>query len=198
MRNQLQEEVLNSRDVMFLPEYEIAKLSDTTTAYEFRLNSQNYPLKEIYEVASLSGFRDEETTAKQVKSLNSENNIIRYWAILGLRSQSAMDLKPYSDIIIKTMNDSYPPVAVTASAIAYEMFGNREAREKLKAFCADKDLNISLMAINYLLYTKNKQPFIDTIWKVHDMDDRDYNVKAACMDFLGSLGLVPNNPDYRN
>ncbi len=198
MRNQLKEEVLNSRDVMFLPEYEIAKLSDTTTAYEFRLNYQNYPLKEIYEVASLSGFRDEETTAKQVKALNSENNIIRYWAILGLRSQSANDLKPYSDIIIKTMNDSYPPVAVTASAIAYEMFGNREAREKLKAFCADKDVNISLMAVNYLLYTKNKQPFVDTIRKVHEMKDRDYNVKAACMDFLGSLGLVPNNPDYRN
>jgi hypothetical protein len=37
---------------------------------------------------------------------------------------------------------------------------------------------------------------VETIRKVHDMDDHDYNVKAACMDFLGSLGLVPNIPDY--
>ncbi len=198
MRNQLKDEVLNSRDVMFLPEYEIALLSDTTTAYEFRQNSENFPLEEIYETASLSGFKDEETTAKQVKALESENNIVRYWAILGLRSQSAEYLKSYSDIILQKMNDNYPPVAVTASAIAYEMFGNDTAKEKLKAFCADEDLNISLMAINYLLYTKNKKPFVDTIWKVHEMKDRDYNVKAVCMDFLGSLGLVPNNPDYRN
>jgi ribosomal protein S8 len=53
------------------------------------------------------------------------------------------------------------------------------------------------MAINYLLYTKNKEPFIETIRAVHKMNDKDYNVKAACMDFLGSLGLVPNNPEYR-
>jgi hypothetical protein len=197
MRNQLKEEVLNSRDIMFLPEFEVALLSDTTTAYEFRRNQENYPLEDIYEVASLSGFRDEEVTAKQVQALESQDKIIRYWAILGLRSQSAENLKPYSDVILQKMNDSYPPVAVTASAIACEIFGNEAATENLKAFCADKDLNISLMAINYLLYTTNKQPFVETIKKVHGMEDRDYNILAACMDFLGSLGLVSNNPDFR-
>jgi len=197
MRNQLKEEVLNSRDIMFLPEFEVALLSDTTTAYEFRRNQENYPLEDIYEVASLSGFRGKEVTAKQVQALESQDKIIRYWAILGLRSQSAENLKPYSDVILQKMNDSYPPVAVTASAIACEIFGNEAATENLKAFCADKDLNISLMAINYLLYTTNKQPFVETIKKVHGMEDRDYNILAACMDFLGSLGLVPNNPDFR-
>ncbi|MEZ5106890.1 MAG: sulfatase [Draconibacterium sp.] len=197
MRNQLKEEVLNSRDIMFLPEFEVALLSDTTTAYEFRRNQENYPLEDIYEVASLSGFRGKEVTAKQVQALESQDKIIRYWAILGLRSQSAENLKPYSDVILQKMNDSYPPVAVTASAIACEIFGNEAAMENLKAFCADKDLNISLMAINYLLYTTNKQPFVETIKKVHGMEDRDYNILAACMDFLGSLGLVPNNPDFR-
>jgi hypothetical protein len=53
------------------------------------------------------------------------------------------------------------------------------------------------MAINYLLYLENRQPFAETIREVHQMKDRDYNVRAACMDFLGSLGLVPNTPDYR-
>jgi hypothetical protein len=42
-----------------------------------------------------------------------------------------------------------------------------------------------------------KEPFVETVRKVHKMNGRDYNVKAACMDFLGSIGLVPNNPDYR-
>ena len=197
MRKLLKEEILKSRDVMFLPEYEVGLLSKSTTAYEFRLNKEIYPLEEIVEAASFAGFRGKDVTASQVEFLGSSNNIIRYWAILGLRSQNAEDLKPFSANILKAMEDSYPPVAVTASAIAYEFFGNETAEENLKKFCADENLHISLMSINYLLYTINKEPFIETIREVRLMEDRDYNVRAACMDFLGSLALVPNNPDYR-
>jgi hypothetical protein len=197
MRNLLKEEVLRSRDVMFLPEYEIGLLSETTSAYEFRLNKAKYPLEEIYEAASIAGFRGKEVAAKQIEFLKSNNNFVRYWAILGLRSQSADDLKSFSNEIINAMEDSYPPAALTASAIAYEMFNDRAAEENLKKFCRHENAHISLMAINYLLYTKNRDPFVETIREVQKMKDRDYNVKAACMDVLGSLGLVPNNPDFR-
>ena len=197
MRNLLKEEVLRSRDVMFLPEYEIASLSNKTNAFEFRLDKTNYPLEEIYDAASLAGFLGKEIVTKQVDLLKSPNNIVRYWAILGLRSQSQEDLKTFSGEIIKSMNDNYPPVAVTASALAFEMFNNKAAEENLKKFCARENLQVSLMAINYLLYTKNREPFVETIREVQKMKDRDYNVRAACMDVLGSLGLVPNNPDYR-
>jgi hypothetical protein len=197
MRKLMKKEILESRDVMFLPEYEIALLSGTTSAYEFRLNKEKYLLEEIYEVASLAGFRGNEVAAKQMEFLKSPNTIVRYWAILGLRSQNQDDLKSFSDVILKSMNDNYPPVAVTASAIAYEMISNKATEENLKKFCSHENLQISLMAINYLLYTKNREPFVETIREVHKMNDRDYNVKAACMDVLGSLGLVPNNPDYR-
>jgi arylsulfatase A-like enzyme len=197
MRDRLNSEVIESRDVMFLPEYEIGLLVDSTTAYEFRLDETNYPLEAIYESASLSGFRGKDITKKQMEWLESPNNIIRYWAVLGLRSQSNDDLEPYSETIAQMMDDEYPPVAVTASAIAWELSGSKQAEEHLKKFCASKNLHISLMAVNYLLYSGNKEPFVETIRKVHKLDDRDYNVQAACMDFLGSLGLVPNNPDYR-
>jgi hypothetical protein len=197
MRNLLKEELLRTRDVMFLPEYEIASLSKTTTAFEFRLDKTNYPLKEIYDAVSLAGFRGKEVLEKQVEMLKSPDNIVRYWAILGLRSQSQEDLKTFSSEITKSMNDNYPPVAVTASAIVYEMFNNKAAEENLKKFCAHENLQVSLMAINYLLYTKNREPFVETIREVQKMKDRDYNVRAACMDVLGSLGLVPNNPDFK-
>jgi len=197
MRKKLDEEVLNSRDVMFLPEYEIALLSDSTNAYEFRMNIKNYPLEAIYEAASLCGFRGENETAQQIEWLESANNIIRYWAVLGLRSQNFNDLKPHAEKITEMMDDEYPPVAVTASAIVWELENNQRAEENMKKFCASENLNISLMAVNYLLYSDNKEPFVETIREVHEMEDRDYNVQAACMDFLGSLGLVPNNPEYR-
>jgi hypothetical protein len=77
------------------------------------------------------------------------------------------------------------------------MFNDKAAEENLKKFCANENVQVSLMAINYLLYTKNRDPFVETIREVQKMKDRDYNVKAACMDVLGSLGLVPNNPDFR-
>ena len=197
MRQCLTTEVMESRDVMFLPEYEIGLLPDTTTAYEFRLKNKNYPLSEIYDAASLAGFRGEEITRQQIKMLKSLNKIVRYWAVIGLRSQNPVDLKPYSGYILEAMNDAYPPVAITASAIAYQLSGNKSAEENLKLSCAGDNMNLALMAINYLLYIENRQPFVETIRRVHEAEGRDYNVKAACMDFLGSLGLVPNNPDYR-
>ncbi len=196
MRKLLKEEVIRSRDVLFLPEYEIALLSKSTTPYEFRLDNDNYPVEKIYEAASLAGFRSTEVAEKQAELLENSNKIIRYWAILGLMSQSREALKRYSQNIVKAMDDIYPPVAVTASAIAYEMFDSREAGENLKKFCTGENLDISLMAVNYLLYVTNKEPFIETIWKVYKMEARNYYVRTACTNFLGNLDLIPNHPDY--
>ncbi|SHF54415.1 Arylsulfatase A [Mariniphaga anaerophila] len=197
MRELLKKEVIASRDVMFLPEYEVNLLSDTTTAYEFRMNEKNYPVEKIYEAASLAGFRGTEIAKKQVDLLTNPNPVIRYWSVLGLRSQSAETLMPFSANILSAMDDNYLPVAVIASAIAHEMFGNKKAEINLKKFCASKNPDVSLMAVYALLYIQNKEPFVETIWKVREMDDRNYNIRAACMDFLGSLEIVPNNPDYR-
>jgi arylsulfatase A-like enzyme len=196
MRKKLKETILKSRDVMFLPEYEIGLISKTTTPYEFRLNKKAFPIDEIYNAASLSGKRGKDIAAQQIKLLSSENKVVRYWAILGLRSQYPEILKPYRAEIIKSIQDKYPPVAVTASAIAYQVFQNKQAEDELKRFCRSDNMDLSLMAVNYLLYVANKEPFIETIQSVHEMNGRSYNVKAACMDFLGSLGLVPNTFDY--
>jgi arylsulfatase A-like enzyme len=199
MRRLLKEEVLQSRDVMFLPEYEIGLLSETTTAFEFRLDTEKYLLDKIYEAASLAGFRGKEIAEQQIELLSNENPVIRYWAILGLRSQKPEILEQFSEKILAAMNDEYPPAAVLASAIAYGMFNDKTAEENLKKFCTHENLDISLMAVYSLLYVdpEQREPFVETVWKVREMDDRNYNVRAACMDVLGSLGLVPNNPDYR-
>jgi arylsulfatase A-like enzyme len=198
MRNQLKEEVLRSRDIMFLPEYEIGLLSEHTTAYEFRLNDEDFPIGEIYEAASLSGFRGEKIAKKQIDLLSNDNPIVRYWAILGLRSQNPETLQPFSQAILDAVDDEYPPVAVIASVVAYEMFNNQYAAENLKKFCVSENPDISLMAIYSLLYMENKEPFVETIWQVRGMTDRNYNIMAACLDFLGSMGLVPNTPEYRD
>ncbi|CAL1516818.1 sulfatase [Chitinophaga sp. MM2321] len=195
MRQQLTTDILAARDVMFLPEYEFGLISKTTNLYEFRLRDENYPIKEIYEAASLSGKRGGDITRKQIRLLKSKNNIVRYWAMTGLRSQSEKDLKPYRSAVVAAILDEYPPVAITASAIAYQVFKEKAGEENLKKYSSSDNMDLSLMSINYLLYVDNKQPFINTIKAVHEMKGRNYNVKSAALDFLWSLGLVPNTPE---
>ncbi|WPP51804.1 sulfatase family protein [Catalinimonas niigatensis] len=82
-RTALEDEVLSSRDVLFLPEYALGLLSENITPYEFRLDKKQYPIKEIYAAASLSGKRTKDTANQQIKLLQSPDKIIRYWAITG-------------------------------------------------------------------------------------------------------------------
>lgn len=195
MQSQLKTEIFKSRDVMLLPEFEIDKISKTTTAYEYRLNNKNYPLEEIYNAASLSGFRGKAIVEKQVKLLQSSNDIVRYWAILGLRSQNEGDLKSYTNVILKAMNDTYPPVAVTASAIAYQNFESTIAKENMIKYSFDKNSHLALMAVNYMVYLKNQQAFVETMQAIRELKEVSYEVKASATDLMGGLGLIQNNVD---
>jgi hypothetical protein len=196
MRRQLANDILRSKDILFLPEYELELISKTTTPFQYRLSDKNYPIQEIFQAASLSGLRGKAIALQQVNLLKSTNKVVRYWAITGLRSQSPDVVKLFKTAIINSMKDEYPPVVITASAIAYQEFNHQLAEENLKKFSSSDQMHLALMAINYLLYIKNKEPFIDTIKSIHELKDRSYDVKAACLDFLGSLGLVPNTPNY--
>mgnify|MGYP000495229681 CR=1 FL=1 len=197
MRNALTKNVLASRDVMFLPEYEIGLVSAGTTAYQFRMDSKKYPLEDIYASAALSGRRGKDVTAEQIDLLRSQDNVVRYWAMVGLRSQSPKDLAPFKKQLIKAMHDSYPPVVITASAICYDIFNDKTAEENLKKYSDDANADLALMAINYLLYVQHPERFIEIIRKVKDKEGLDYKVSAASKDFLGKSGLLPNTFEYR-
>jgi arylsulfatase A-like enzyme len=196
MRQQLRADILRRRDVMFLPEYEIAHLSAKTTPYEYRLKDENYPLAQIYDAASISGQRGLSVARRQLELLKDTNNVVRFWAITGIRAQHADILNLYREQILGAMRDRYAPVVITASAIAYQHFNDQQSLLNLKRYCLSDNKELALLAINYVLYLTDKQPFIDVIRKEHDKPDIGYDVKAACMDFLGILHLVPNNPDY--
>jgi arylsulfatase A-like enzyme len=198
MRNQLDADIQKAKDIHFAPEYEIGLISKSGTAYEYRLDEKKFPFKNIYDAASLSGFRGKETTQKQIKLLKSDNKIVRYWAIVGLMCQDVTLLKPYQKELKNALVDNYPPVSITAAAILYTNFESEQAKSLLSDFCKSDNTDLALMSINYLLYTNNKAPFIETIKKVYEMPKRNYNVKAACMDFLGILGMVENTVETEN
>lgn len=190
MRSQLEQCILKSRDVMFLPEYEIAEISRTTTAYEYRLNDADYPIKEIYHAAGLSGLRSKAIAEKQLTLLSSKNNIVRYWAAVGLRSQDEAVLKPYKNQLLKATGDNYAPVSITASAIVYELFNDNHATEQLKKYIAANNPHLALMAINYLLYSNHPQPFENVIQEIRNKTPLNINLKAASNDFMKHLATI--------
>lgn len=184
--------IVAERDILLLPEYKTNLISKSTTAYEYRLDSEKYPVKEIYAAASLSGFRDLKIAKKQVALLKNTNEDIRYWAILGLRSQQLDVQKKYKSSIIEALKDNYAPVAITAAAIAYDVFANKDAEAYLQNAITNTNRDLALMAINYLLYVKNPKPFISILKNINDDKKADYNVKSASEDVLGKLGLIKN------
>jgi arylsulfatase A-like enzyme len=196
MRQVLKKEMLDARDVLLVPEYELEKVAKEQAPYEYRL-STDYDIDAIMESAWLSGERSEKNAATQVKKLLHTNNVVRYWAIVGLRSQTKNVLKKYEKEIKQALADHYPPVAITAAAIAYNQYADRHAEALIKEYCLHADNNLALLAIHYLMYVDNKSPFIETVKASRELEGRNYNAKAAAVDFLGSLGVIPNNPSYR-
>ena len=198
MRKQLDSKLKKAKDVHFLPEYELGEISKSTTPYEFRQDDKRYPFEVIYAAASLSGKRDASSLKEQVRLLKNKNPIVRYWAITGLQSHSKEQITSYKKEIETVMEDPYPPVAILASALVYEYFDNKDAQYKIQRFCKSDNMHLALLALNSVLYFDEKEPFLETVKKVQEMPDRNYNVKAACLDYLGILGLVENNAKNEN
>ncbi len=189
MRQYMDTELLKAKDIMFMPEYEMAKISKTQTAYEYRLDKTKYKFDEIYKVASLSGKKGEEVTKAQVAYLNHKNNIVRYWASIGLMSQDKAFLQSYQKQLNKALLDNYPPVAITISALLYQKFDNNSsAIEVLNKYSksSNDDWQLSLMCINSMLYFKDRTPFETTVTELLKRPKLKGHVKNACHDFINS------------
>jgi hypothetical protein len=184
MRKQLDAAVLKSKDILFMPEYEMAKISKSITPYEFRLDETKYNFEDIYKAASLSGKKGAEFIELQIDLLNHKNNIVRYWASIGLMSQDKALLKPYKNKLNQALEDEYAPVSITVSALLYNKFQNKEGASLLNKFSKSNNKFLALMAINYMLYTDDKTIFFNTITELNQQENLNRTVKNACKDFL--------------
>jgi arylsulfatase A-like enzyme len=185
LRTQLKANILKEKDVLFLPEYEIAKISQTGYAFEFRLDKAKYPLEEIYYMANLAGFGDKTTLKKQLKALNSENKIIRYWALMGLKSQ---ELKNFENQLLKVLNDPYKPNTILAAAMIYEISAYESAKSILKDAISSSHDHLSNLAIQQIMYQANANDFSEIVAAFEDQQkmlnqkDRLFNAdRSAAM-----------------
>ncbi len=67
----------------------------------------------------------------------------------------------------------------------------------MKDASKNTNMDVTFLAVNYLLYVQNPTPFTDVVNEVKN-SNAAYNVKAACNDFPGKLGLVKNDADHED
>jgi len=189
MRAGLKENILQECDVQFMPEYELSKISEDSTPYNAKADNQYYPLNEILETAMLVGKKDSASITETLSKLEHDNKFVRYWAAMGLyaarKSPTDVALKKISTHLI----DDYGPVQVTLAAIYYDLTGNPVAEKMLKNTLDQAKPELALMAINYLLYTSNRTPFIKQVQDINQ-SDAPYKLKASALDFLNLEGLA--------
>ncbi len=187
MRKQLDRQLTKARDVLFLPEFEIAKISKNETAYDFRLDKKRYPFKMIYKAASLSGVRSGKIAEQQVKLMHSTNKFVRYWAIMGMRSQHENVINKYKEEIAGLLEDEYQPVAAAASVIMFQFFKDDKAKQLVRDYMKSSNDQVAMQTINMMCYCKEKMPFADVAKMVQAEKNRNKNVRGACEDFLRYL-----------
>ena len=153
-------EILQKKDVLFLPEYEIAQISKTTTPYQYRAQLD---LKPIYNMAKWSGFRTDKARKIQIKGLKNANEFVRYWALLGLKSnvKAITDLEKFE--LTAPLADPYLPNRIIAASLVSELSDGPQPRKILVDAIQSHDDDLSNLAIQQIMYQPNAASFLPEI-----------------------------------
>jgi hypothetical protein len=165
MRNALEQHILESQDVLFANEYDLKRISANTTPYAFR-TSNDYNIEEIWEAASLSGFSNSESKQKQINLLEHHNKLVRFWAAVGLKSQTNLDSDDLNTISTH-LQDSYPPVQIYLASVLYDHTKDQDAETIIKDYSLSSDPDLSLMALHNIQNMTNNMDFADFIPEVY-------------------------------
>ena len=165
MRIALEQNILESQDILFANEYDLKRISANTTPYAFRM-SNDYNIDEIWEAASLSGFSNLESKQKQISLLDHHNKLVRFWASVGLKSHTNLDSIDLNNISTY-LQDSYPPVQIYLASVLYDHTRDKNAKTIINNYSLSDDPDLSLMALHNIHNMTNNMDFADLIPEVY-------------------------------
>ncbi|WP_082026562.1 sulfatase-like hydrolase/transferase [Flammeovirga sp. OC4] len=122
-------EILNQRDLHFIPAGQMDRLAKGSNPFEAMADDKVYPLENILYVAELSG-RGHYYKDKQLAYLASTVSMQRYWALVGLRAQE-LDQEDLPKIE-KLLEDENPFNQIEAATILYRMKHDIKAKKVLE------------------------------------------------------------------
>ena len=150
LRKKMEEHIIATRDAHFIPEYGYAQYSDRYIPYELRQNDSIYPVEQVLHTALLCGM-GQEAIAEQVSLLDAGNDIVGYWAALGL-FVSRESLQPYEQELTRRLSaQTYEPARLYLAGALYDAFGNEAARQILAEGMLSPDVNVNKETMQILL-----------------------------------------------
>lgn len=174
-RSVLKQHLIETRDANFIPEYTLAKEERDLLPYDLRLNDERFPVEQVVETAMLSGM-GESVIAKQIEALKSGNEIVSYWAAVGLFAHREL-LKPY----LKQLEDllpalSYPPAQIWLASAILDNGKSDVAHHVLETYLTGTDKYLTIYSLNMLTVINMKMaktfiPFLAKTEKIHGRTD---------------------------
>jgi len=113
MRSALRRWLIETRDLGFLPELDMAARSRGSTPYEMARKPGAYPLERILAAAELVG-TGPGAMPKQIELLKDSDDAVRYWAAVGLRALGAK-ARAAREALTASLSDASPAVRVEAA-----------------------------------------------------------------------------------
>ncbi len=148
MRALLRKWILDTRDLGFLPECDMAVRMGTGTPRETLQSDGAYPLERILAAAETVG-SGMGSLPKQLEMLSDKDSAIRYWAAVGLRALG-QKARSAADRLAVALKDSAPAVRIEAAWALADMGSGAEALPVLVAALEGRDLHAAVRAARAL------------------------------------------------
>jgi arylsulfatase A-like enzyme len=187
LRKVMKQRIIETNDIHFLPEGDMIKLSEGTTAFALKENQEIHPIQEILEVADRVG--RESNTEVFMKSLKHKNKTVRYWAAVGLNFIGKT--AGLEDELIEHLQDESPYVQVEIATLLYKTNKNSHAKAILIHCIMEADSYVAHHAMQQLIYLPNIAPDFTYLARAINKrygDERqpgfDYSVQNAAQMYL--------------
>jgi arylsulfatase A-like enzyme len=172
--------LIESKDVGFIPEALLSKISETTPLRDYA-ESGKYALEKVIETAEIASARDKGQLKELIKRLGDKDAVVRYWAVIGtivLKNDAALAKTKLQTLL----ND--PEVAVRiAAAESLLAFGETEQPVKTLSEALKSDNQMArVQALNVLETIGSKaEPAFENVRALlkTNQQDSDYDVRAA-------------------
>jgi hypothetical protein len=159
-----------TRDLGFLPEYDMLSRSQGSTPYEMARDQNRYPQKRVLVVADLTG-RGEEKLVKLIESISDSDPAVRYWAAVSL---SALGPKAGSaaEQLRSALTDPSPNVRIAAAETLWRLDGDADVLPVLIEGIRHENPWIRLRAANVLdLLGEKSRPALADITQAKSKPD---------------------------
>lgn len=121
------------RDVSFIPELEMHRLSRGTTAYDFARDDRRYPFERVLRLAGATRLEE------LAPHLGDANTVMQYWAVMGCRRLDRGAAPVKKELAAAMRQSPSPSVKMAAAELLCRLGDEREPLALLEGYLASEE-----------------------------------------------------------